>query len=138
MKARELARPARVVPVGYNQHADFPDLLRQHRTRERLSQLDLAIRADTTQRHLMGGHTPQDHSARVHIYARQARRLLRCDVSAADPAVHQECRCRDEGGVVAGEKRDRRRYLVCFAEPAHRDVHHPPRGPFRVLGEQFL
>jgi transcriptional regulator with XRE-family HTH domain len=38
--------------VGYNHHVDFPDLLRQHRTRGRLSQLDLALRADTTQRHL--------------------------------------------------------------------------------------
>ena len=138
MKARELARPARVVPVGYNQHADFPDLLRQHRTRERLSQLDLAIRADTTQRHLMGWAQLVKITQPVRVYAGQARRLLRCDVSAADPAVHQECRCRDERGVVAREKRDRRRYLVCFAEPAHRDVHHPPRGPFRVLGEQFL
>jgi transcriptional regulator with XRE-family HTH domain len=30
----------------------FPDLLRQHRSRGRLSQLDLALRADTTQRHV--------------------------------------------------------------------------------------
>jgi transcriptional regulator with XRE-family HTH domain len=31
---------------------EFPDLLRQHRIRGRVSQLDLALRADTTQRHL--------------------------------------------------------------------------------------
>jgi transcriptional regulator with XRE-family HTH domain len=31
---------------------EFPDLLRRHRARGRLSQLDLALRADTTQRHL--------------------------------------------------------------------------------------
>lgn len=31
---------------------DFPDLLRQHRTRARHSQLELALRADTTQRHV--------------------------------------------------------------------------------------
>jgi transcriptional regulator with XRE-family HTH domain len=31
---------------------DFPDVLRQHRLRRRLTQLDLALRADTTQRHV--------------------------------------------------------------------------------------
>jgi hypothetical protein len=31
---------------------DFPDVLRQHRLRRRLSQLDVALRADTTQRHV--------------------------------------------------------------------------------------
>jgi transcriptional regulator with XRE-family HTH domain len=45
-------RAAPVVPVGYNRHVDLPDLLRQHRIRGGLSQLDLALRADTTQRHL--------------------------------------------------------------------------------------
>lgn len=43
---------ARVVPGGYNHHVEFPNLLRQHRIRGHLSQVDLALRADTTQRHL--------------------------------------------------------------------------------------
>jgi transcriptional regulator with XRE-family HTH domain len=39
-------------PAGYNGHVDFPHALRERRTRRHLSQLDLALRAGTTQRHL--------------------------------------------------------------------------------------
>jgi transcriptional regulator with XRE-family HTH domain len=39
-------------PAGYNGHVDFPYALRERRTRRHLSQLDLAVRAGTTQRHL--------------------------------------------------------------------------------------
>jgi transcriptional regulator with XRE-family HTH domain len=38
--------------AGYNEHVDFPHALRERRTRRHLSQLDLALRAGTTQRHL--------------------------------------------------------------------------------------
>ncbi|GHG24209.1 XRE family transcriptional regulator [Streptomyces filamentosus] len=41
-------KPAR----RYNRTVDFPRALREHRARRRLSQLDLALRAGTTQRHL--------------------------------------------------------------------------------------
>jgi transcriptional regulator with XRE-family HTH domain len=37
---------------GYNGQVDFPHALRERRTRRHLSQLDLALRAGTTQRHL--------------------------------------------------------------------------------------
>lgn len=36
----------------YNRRVDFPQALRERRTRRRLSQLDLALRAGTTQRHV--------------------------------------------------------------------------------------
>lgn len=39
-------------PAGYNGHVDFPHALRERRTRRHVSQLDLALRAGTTQRHL--------------------------------------------------------------------------------------
>jgi transcriptional regulator with XRE-family HTH domain len=38
--------------AGYNGQVDFPHALRERRTRRHLSQLDLALRAGTTQRHL--------------------------------------------------------------------------------------
>jgi transcriptional regulator with XRE-family HTH domain len=39
-------------PAGYNGPVDFPHALRERRTHRHLSQLDLALRAGTTQRHL--------------------------------------------------------------------------------------
>jgi transcriptional regulator with XRE-family HTH domain len=39
-------------PAGYNEHVDFPHALRERRARRHLSQLDLALRAGTTQRHV--------------------------------------------------------------------------------------
>jgi transcriptional regulator with XRE-family HTH domain len=41
-----------VGPTGYNWCVDFPRALKQRRTALRLSQLDVALRAGTTQRHL--------------------------------------------------------------------------------------
>lgn len=41
-----------VRPGRYNRAVDFPTALRERRTRRRISQLDLALRAGTTQRHL--------------------------------------------------------------------------------------
>ena len=38
--------------AGYNRHVDFPHTLRERRVRRHLSQLDLALRAGTTQRHV--------------------------------------------------------------------------------------
>ena len=38
----------------------------------------------------------------------------------------------------AGQEGDRGGDLVRLGEPAHRDVHQPPGGPLRVLGEQLL
>jgi transcriptional regulator with XRE-family HTH domain len=38
--------------AGYNGQMDFPHALRERRTRRHVSQLDLALRAGTTQRHL--------------------------------------------------------------------------------------
>lgn len=38
--------------AGYNRQVDFPHALRERRTRRHVSQLDLALRAGTTQRHL--------------------------------------------------------------------------------------
>jgi len=38
--------------TGYNGQVDFPHALRERRTRRHLSQLDLVLRAGTTQRHL--------------------------------------------------------------------------------------
>src|ERR1700722_9657148 len=46
-------------------------------------------------------------------------------VCGADPAVDQECRSRDEAGVVTGEKRDRCREFFGLGEPSLRDVHEP-------------
>ena len=39
-------------PAGYNGHVDFPHALRERRNRRHVSQLDLAVRAGTTQRYL--------------------------------------------------------------------------------------
>jgi transcriptional regulator with XRE-family HTH domain len=39
-------------PAGYNWGVDFSQALRERRTRRQLSQLDLALRAQTTQRHV--------------------------------------------------------------------------------------
>ena len=47
------SRESRVVGgSGYNSGVDFPQALREQRTRRRLSQLDLAVRAGTSQRYV--------------------------------------------------------------------------------------
>jgi PPE-repeat protein len=64
--------------------------------------------------------------------------LQRRGVSGADAAVDQVRRRGDERGVVAGQKRYDSSDFVGLAEPAHRHVHHSPRGAFGVLGEKLL
>ena len=54
------------------------------------------------------------------------------------PPSTRKRRAGDERRVVTGEECDRGGEFLGFGEPAHRDVHQPPRRALGVLGEQFL
>ena len=64
-------------------------------------------------------------------------RLQRGRVGAADPAVDEERRGRDEARLVAGQEEDGAGDLLGAAEAAHRDVDHPARGLLGVGGEEL-
>jgi transcriptional regulator with XRE-family HTH domain len=55
--------------AGYNGQVDFPHALRERRTRRHLSQLDLALRAGTTQRHLSFIESGRSTPAGISSYA---------------------------------------------------------------------
>jgi PPE-repeat protein len=64
--------------------------------------------------------------------------LERGGVGGADTPVDQVRRRGDERSVLAGQKCYDSSDFVGLAEPAHRHVHHPPRGAFGVFGEKLL
>src|SRR3954454_2521176 len=69
--------------------------------------------------------------------SRSPRPLLRGDVGARDPTIHQEGGRGDVRGVVARQEQGAPRDLVGLGEAPHRQVHEPACRLLGILGEEL-